>query len=60
VAFGNEALKSERLVDVVTFVAIIAAMILIARGFGIGWAIGAAAFLTRLAFRKLTVRKSRS
>jgi len=39
------------LLDIVTAIAIIVSMALIARGFGVGWLLGAAAFLTRLLFR---------
>ena len=39
------------MLDIATFIAIIASMALIARGFGVGWLLGAAAFLTRLLFR---------
>ena len=56
VVVGMRRFSRDALIDVVTFIAIIVAMVLVARGFGVGWAIGAAAFLTRLTFRVLRVR----
>jgi hypothetical protein len=44
-------LNSEILIDISSFIAIIASMALIANGFAIGWILGATAFLFRLLFR---------